>query len=32
MPHPEIWLTTTGVVRFVFLAIFAGIIPIRISA
>lgn len=32
MTHPEIWLTTTGVVGFVFLAIFAGIIPIRISA
>lgn len=32
MPHPEIWLTTTGVVGFVFLAIFAGIVPIRISA
>lgn len=32
MAHPEIWLTTTGVVGFVFLAIFAGIIPICISA
>lgn len=32
MTHPEIWLTTTGVVGFVFLTIFAGIVPIRISA
>lgn len=32
MTHPEIWLTTTGIVGFVFLAIFAGIVPIRISA
>ena len=32
MAHPEIWLTTTGVVGFIFLVIFAGIIPIRISA
>lgn len=32
MTHPEIWLTTTGVVGFIFLTIFAGIIPIRISA
>lgn len=32
MPHPEIWLTAIAVTGFVFLIIFAGIIPARISA
>ena len=32
MSHPEILLTTTGVIGLVFLLIFAGIIPICISA
>lgn len=32
MPNPEIWLTAIAVVCFVFLVVFAGIIPARISA
>ena len=32
MTHPEIWLTTTGTIGLIFLVIFAGIIPICISA
>jgi hypothetical protein len=32
MSHPEILLTTTGTIGLIFLVIFAGIIPICISA
>lgn len=32
MPNPEIWLTAIAVTGFIFLVIFAGIIPARISA
>ena len=32
MPHPEILLTVTGVIGLVFLLVFAGVIPICISA
>lgn len=31
MPNPEIWLTAIAVTGFIFLVIFAGIIPARIS-
>lgn len=32
MTHPEIWLTVTGIIGFIFLVIFAGVIPICILA